>query len=652
MISKQTIDQIYQTAQIEDVIGDFVSLRKAGANLKGLSPFTNEKTPSFVVSPAKQIFKCFSSGKGGNIITFLKDQQGFDYVESLRYLARKYNIEIIETQQSAEEQAERSLRDSLFVINGFALDYFKKQLHDTDEGRTIALPYFVDRRKLTTDTISTFALGYCPRGGTAFSETAIAKGYDKKYLEDLGLTLLRGEHKVYDKLQNRIIFPIHNISGRIIGFAGRTLSTKKEIAKYINSPESLIYHKSRALYGIYQARQAINRQDECYLVEGYMDVIALHQHGITNAVASCGTALTRDQVSIIRRLTYTVTLFFDSDRAGQQATDRAIRIAVQEGMNVQVLPLPEGEDPDDFVRTRTASQRDEYISAHKQNFLTYLTHRLEESSKGDPFQITNGLKGICQILAYITDPNLLQLYINQLATHFKIDIGNLQTYLNNARELNAKLDRQKKLRISRTEAPKEKTNLEAVPKGESFEEQIIYSVQTELARLMVLYADCEIEIQWDENTEPKKTTVCEEVVEIINTYDIEPVSAIFDKIKNVSNELMEKDTLPTPDFFLKHEDTDIAHFAASSSLPPHKLDQWSAKDVDVIQKDTNLSEILHIELLRYKYWSLDHQRSLAYAQTKEEDFSITNPIHEKIVDDYMHLKAQLQQVSQHNYFYR
>ena len=346
MISKDTIDKVFEFSRVEEVISDFIALKKTGANFKGLSPFTNEKTPSFIVSPSKQIWKDFSSGKGGNVIAFLMEHEQFNYPESIRYLANKYNIEIIETAESTENVEERNERESLFIINSYALSYFEEIYSKNDRIKK----YLIDRG-LSESTIQNFSLGYSNDSQNEFYKSASNKGYSDNFLEETGLVLSTADKKI-DRFRGRIIFPIKSIAGRIVGFGGRIVDSTKKIAKYINSPESKIYNKSKTLYGIYESKQFIVRDDVCLLVEGYMDVIQLHEHGIKNVLASSGTSLTKDQIILIKRLTSNIIILFDGDQAGLSASLRSIDMILEEGLNVKICSFPDGEDPDSFVKKK------------------------------------------------------------------------------------------------------------------------------------------------------------------------------------------------------------------------------------------------------------------------------------------------------------
>lgn len=382
LISRQTIDAVFEAARVEEVIGDFVQLKKSGSNFKGLSPFTDERSPSFMVSPVKQIWKDFSSGKGGTAVSFLMEHEHFTYPEALRYLAKKYNIEIEETEQTDEDKAAMDLRESMFLVNSFAVEFFEGQLNESEEGKAIALSYFVERG-FTPETIKTFQLGYSPDQWQAFTDAALDKGYQLDFLEQTGLTIVK-EDKKFDRFKGRVMFPIHSLSGRILGFGGRILGSSKTAAKYLNSPESAVYSKSKVLYGIYFAKQQIAKEDNCYLVEGYTDVIQLHQKGITNVVSSSGTALTPEQIRLISRLTNNITVLFDGDAAGARAAMRGIDLILEQGMNVRVCSFPDGEDPDSFAKKHPKNVIDSYLKDNAKDFITYKATVLMAESNNDP----------------------------------------------------------------------------------------------------------------------------------------------------------------------------------------------------------------------------------------------------------------------------
>ncbi len=413
MITKATIDQVYETARLEEVIGDFVQLKKAGSNFKGLSPFSEERSPSFVVSPVKQIWKDFSSGKGGNVVAFLMEHEHFTYPEAIKYLAKKYNIEIEETEQSNEQKQAQDKRESLYLVSEFASSYFQNTLHNTDQGKAIGLSYFKERG-FTTETIKKFELGYSLDQWSAFTDAALKKGYNLEFLEATGLTIVK-ETKQFDRFKGRVLFPIQSMSGRVLGFGGRILTNDKKAAKYLNSPESDLYHKSKVLYGIYHAKQSIAKEDNCYLVEGYTDVIQFHQTGIKNVVSSSGTALTSDQIRLINRLTKNITVLFDGDAAGMRASLRGIDLILEQGMNVKVCTFPEGEDPDSFAKSNTLEELTAYLDQNAKDFIQFKASVLYESAKNDPIKKAETIRDIVNSIAKIPDRIKTEIYIQECA---------------------------------------------------------------------------------------------------------------------------------------------------------------------------------------------------------------------------------------------
>lgn len=411
MISKATIDTVYETARVEEVIGDFVQLKRAGTNFKGLSPFSDERSPSFMVSPVKQIWKDFSSGKGGNSVAFLMEHEHFTYPEAIRYLAKKYNIEIEETEQTDEEKINTDVRESMYLVSEFAKNYFHSTLFNSEEGKAIGYSYFKERG-FTNDTIKKFSLGYSPESWDAFTKEALGKGYKLEFLESTGLTIPRDD-RPFDRFKGRVMFPIQSMSGRVLGFGGRILTNDKKAAKYLNSPESDIYHKSKVLYGIFQAKQAIAKLNNCYLVEGYTDVIQFNQAGIENVVASSGTALTPDQIRLINRLTKNITVLFDGDAAGLRASIRGIDLILEEGMNVKVCAFPDGEDPDSFAKKTSYDDLVAYLENNAKDFIQFKASLLMNDAKNDPIKKADLIRDMVASISKIPDRIQREIYIQE-----------------------------------------------------------------------------------------------------------------------------------------------------------------------------------------------------------------------------------------------
>ncbi len=417
MIDRATVDRIMEAAQIVDVVSDFVTLRKAGVNYKGLCPFHDDRTPSFVVSPSKGLCKCFACGKGGNAVHFIMEHEQLSYPDALRYLARKYNIEIKERELTEEEKKAQDERESMFVVNEWACQFFRSQLHDTVDGRAIGMSYFRSRG-FRDDTIRKFQLGYCPSQRDACAREAKAKGYKEEFLLSTGLCYRRDNGQLQDRFSGRVIFPVHTLSGKVVAFGGRVLdaATKGVNVKYQNSPESAIYSKKKELYGLFLAKQAIVRHDLCFLVEGYTDVISMHQMGVENVVSSSGTALTTEQIRMIHRFTENITVLYDGDAAGIKASERGIDMLLAEGMNVKLLLLPDGDDPDSFARKHNASEYQSYLNGHQVDFIKYRTGLLLHEAQGDPIKLSRLASSIVHTISVIPDEITRSVYVRETAT--------------------------------------------------------------------------------------------------------------------------------------------------------------------------------------------------------------------------------------------
>ena len=431
MISKATIDQVFDTARVEEVIGDFVQLKKSGSNFKGLSPFSEERTPSFMVSPVKQIWKDFSTGKGGTSVSFLMEHEHFTYPEAIKYLARKYNIEIEETVQSDSDKEAAGERESMYLVSEFASKYYQNTLLKTDPGKAIGLSYFKERG-FTEETIKDFQLGYSTDAWSGLTDTALKKGYQLKYLESTGLSIVK-ETKQFDRFKGRVMFPIHSMSGRVLGFGGRILAKNEKAAKYLNSPESDIYHKSKVLYGIYYAKQTVAKEDNCYLVEGYTDVIQFHQKGIKNVVSSSGTALTPDQIRLINRLTKNITVLFDGDPAGIRAALRGIDLILEQGMNVKICTFPEGEDPDSFAKQNTLEELQAYLKENAKDFIAYKASLLMEEAQNDPVAKANLIRDMVTSISKVTDNIQREIYVRECSRIMDISEEVLVHYFHSSR---------------------------------------------------------------------------------------------------------------------------------------------------------------------------------------------------------------------------
>ncbi len=486
MISKSTIDQVFEASRVEEVLGDFVQLKKSGTNYKGLSPFTDERSPSFMVSPVKQIWKDFSSGKGGNVVAFLMEHEHFTYPEAIKYLAKKYNIEIEETEQSNEQKLQENEKESMYLVSEYASRYFQNILLKTEHGKAIGLSYFKERG-FTMDTIEKFQLGYCLDEWDAFTSEAIRKAYNLEYLEKTGLTIVKDE-KQFDRFKGRVMFPIHSMSGRVLGFGGRILTIDKKAAKYLNSPESEIYHKSKVLYGIYYAKQAIAKEDNCYMVEGYTDVIQFHQSGIENVVSSSGTSLTTEQIRLINRLTKNITVLFDGDAAGMRASIRGIDLILEQGMNVKVCVFPDGEDPDSFARKNSTTELREYLNENAKDFIEFKASLLYEDAKNDPVKRANLIQDMVSSISKIPNQIQQEVYVQECARIMDISEGVLFSTLSQilAKEGKAGAPQTKKAQP-----------MQVVREPESVKTRVdeLFELERKIISLLMLYGTVEEEFE-------------------------------------------------------------------------------------------------------------------------------------------------------------
>ncbi|MBA4746172.1 MAG: DNA primase [Muricauda sp.] len=485
MISKTTIDQVYETARLEEVIGDFVQLKKSGSNFKGLSPFTDERTPSFMVSPVKQIWKDFSSGKGGNVVAFLMEHEHFTYPEAIKYLAKKYNIEVEETEQTDEQKEQANERESMYLVSEYAQKYFTETLWNSEPGKAIGLTYFKERG-FTNETIKRFGLGYCLDEWEAFTKEALGKGYKLEFLEKTGLTIVKdkggGENRTFDRFKGRVMFPIHSMSGRVLGFGGRILTNDKKAAKYLNSPESEIYHKSKVLYGIYYAKQAIAKEDNCFLVEGYTDVIQMYQRGVENVVSSSGTALTPEQIRLINRLTKNITVLFDGDAAGLRASLRGIDLILEQGMNVKVCTFPEGEDPDSFAKNNTYEDVVLYLQENSKDFIQFKTSLLAKEAANDPIKRADTVRDIVNSISKIPDRIRQEIYVQECAKIMQISEDVLYNTL-------AQIDKKHQTEASK-KVKKEQKAFEVVKNDAVVEKvDVQYELERKIIEVLLLYGD-------------------------------------------------------------------------------------------------------------------------------------------------------------------
>lgn len=591
MIPKQTVDEILETARVEEVVGDFVNLKKRGANLLGLCPFHNEKTPSFTVSPTKGIYKCFGCGKAGGAANFIMDHEHYSYPEALKYLAEKYNIEIEEEEQTAEQIQQANEKESLFIVTQFAAEFFQQQLKETESGRAIGLSYFKERG-FREETIEKFKLGYSPDEWEAFTKAALDKGYKLDYLEKTGLTIVKGE-KHFDRFKGRVMFPIQNISGRVIGFGGRTLSADKKTAKYLNSPESEIYHKSRVLYGLNLAKKSIIEQDLCYLVEGYTDVISFHQNGVENVVASSGTSLTTEQIRLIKRYTPNITILFDGDTAGIKAAFRGIDMILEEGLNVKVLAFPEGEDPDSYARSKSMEELKRLLNEESQDFIRFKTSLLAQEVGQDPMKRASLIKEIVNSIALIPDPIARSVYVQESGDILDISEQALMSELNKVRRKSLSQKIQRKEREDRSPdstVTDENTFLEEKPKPR--EKPLIYQ-EEDIIRTLIKFGNEEVEMpKENEKDDPIFLSVAEYVIFEMEEDQLDFTHPLFNKIYALFKAAVEEEVALKENDLVANDDREISSFAIECLMDKYTLSvNWydkhqilTLKEEEILQK--------------------------------------------------------------------
>jgi len=602
MITRETVDNIISSAKIEEVIGDFISLRRRGVNLLGLCPFHNEKTPSFTVSPVKGIFKCFGCGKAGNAVGFIMEHEHLTYPEALRYLAKKYQIEIDEEEQTPEQIQEAGEKESLFNLNEFARKYFSAVLFETEEGKAVGLAYFRER-DIREDIIKKFQLGFSPDPWNAFSAHAIQEGYKKDMLLKTGLATEK-DGRLYDRFHSRVIFPIHSASGRTLGFGGRILSSDKSRAKYVNSPESEIYNKSKTLYGIYFARTEIARKDNCYLVEGYTDVISMHQSGIENVVASSGTSLTTDQVRMIQRYTSNITILYDGDPAGIKASFRGIDMVLEQGMNVRIVLFPDNEDPDSFARKHHPQETEKFINGNAVNFISFKTRLLLDETKNDPVKKAGLIKDIVASISLIPDAITRTLFIRECADMMDVSEQVLVNELNKIRRKRFN----KELQGGTDEIPEPEFSAPPQPLPEK-DTSSAESQEKEIMRLLLLYGTDIVHVeQTNDNKETVKVPVmvADYLVHDIRSDDIEFDNKVYAAIFNEYSAGLDSDQVPERSFFLGHEDKEIAYAAVDLVFNPYELSQnWLKHHVMIDIEEDGLIVRLDYALLSFKARKID-----------------------------------------------
>jgi DNA primase len=628
VIDNSTIDRIYAAADIVEVIGDYITLKRQGVNYQACCPFHNEKTPSFVVSPSKGIYKCFGCGKAGNAVTFVREHEGVSFAEALKIVGKKYGIEVQEREQSEEDIRRNNDRESMFALNAWAAEYFAKYLSGSDEGRTVGLSYFAQKRGFTDATIRKFGLGFCSADGEAMTMAALSAGYKKDFLLSTGLTLQReGDGKLRDRFRDRVMFPVHNISGRVVAFGGRTLRTDKSVAKYQNSPESDIYSKKRELYGLYFAKKSIQQLDFAIMVEGYTDVISMHQAGVENVVASSGTSLTTEQIQLLRRFTHNITVIYDGDSAGIHASLRGIDMILKEGMNVRVVLLPPEHDPDSFARAHSATELQNYIKDNEQDFISFKAKLMLESVGSDPIKRSEVIRDMVQSIVQVPDSIKRAIYIQECARIMSIDEQTLTAEVARQR-VSALGDKEASDFVRRQQA--EVRRQQVVNEVERYTQPIsagssIESLETELIKYLLLSG------HKDYHTLSGKDIVSVNVAtEIIDNVDKDGITFQNKDVQELYNTYrkywLEKgvgkeiDTL----LFTQHSNPNVCEkasdiIASDSNYVPSEI--WRKKDVHIESDEELLSVGVKKVLMLYRSKIIDKLIAEQNAMLNNEELS-------------------------------
>ena len=605
MIPKQTIDEIFHAARVEEVIGEFVTMKKSGSNYKAKSPFVDEKTPSFMISPAKQIWKCFSSGKGGNVVSFLMEHEHFSYVEALRWLANKYQIVIKEDrEQTPEELQQISIRENLSVINEFASKHFAENLHTNEQGRAIGLSYFKERG-FREDIITKFQLGYCLDESDGFTKKALERGYKLEFLEKAGLTKVK-DNRHFDFFRGRVMFPIHSVAGKVLGFGGRTLKTEKSVAKYFNSPETELYNKSKILYGLFFAKNSIIKHDRCFLVEGYTDVISLHQSGLENVVASSGTALTHDQIKLIKRYTENITILYDGDAAGIRASFRGIDMILEEGLNVKVVLFPDGDDPDSFAKKHSYSELESYIEKSSKDFVVFKSDILLKDAGGDPVKKAGLIRDIITSISVIPDAIKRQVYLRECSTMFGMEEQVIIGEINKLRRNKANTEAS---RVRVEDDPENHIPPEyAEPALTRKEIDLLYHQEYDVIRILLnyglLYVPSET-VEEDEEGNEKVVEVDMPVVQLIaseiESDELEFEHPVFKLIYEEMRDGVENGVLHEDSYFLRHSNPEIARVAADIMSDKHEVSpNWLEQGVHINREVDKLGQAVLSCIYSYK----------------------------------------------------
>lgn len=592
MIDHATIERIIDAAHISDVVSEFVTLKKRGVNQLGLCPFHNEKTPSFTVSPAKGIFKCFGCGKGGNSVNFIMELEQLSYPDALRWLAKKFHIEIEEKEESQEEKALKDERESMMIVSAFAQKYFSRFLLKENEGRTIGLSYLRERG-IRDDIITKFELGYCPDGKDTFTQAATREGYKMDFLEKTGLTIRRDDW-IRDRFGGRVIFPVHNVAGRVIAFGGRTLTNDKKVAKYLNSPESEIYHKGRTLYGIYQAKRQMTNQDKCYLVEGYTDVLSFHMAGIENVVASSGTSLTIDQIRLIRRFTPNITIIYDGDDAGIKASLRGIDMVLEEGINVKVLPLPRGEDPDTFARSMSASQLAEYIKTNETDFIKFKTQLLMGTVENDPVSKARLINEIVKSISVIPDNITRTIYIKECSRLMDVQEEVLYTEIRKIQNKQSEDQTRKDIQALQVQAAKP-----AAPVAEKKVSNPFETEERELLRILLKYFHQDVfEIEDEETKEIHTYSVGVYVLSELQNDGLVSVNPIVQTMIAAMEQNVDNKDFDPVKYFTQYPDQNVSQYTSSLLAEKYiESKRWS-KSGAFIESEQELLYVLVPKLIQ------------------------------------------------------
>ncbi len=624
MISKQTIDKIFSTIRVEEIVGEYVQLKRAGSNFKGLSPFHEEKSPSFVVSPSKQIWKDFSTGKGGTAISFLMEIENFTYPEAIRHAAKKYGIEIEEDQREFSEEAKnaQSEKDLLYKIHEVANDFYQNTLWENDEGRAIGLSYFRER-ELKDDIIKKFQLGFSPEKKNAFTEFAIEKGYTKEVLEKSGLSIFpENAPNGIDRFRERVMFPIHSFSGRVLGFGARILKNNIKTAKYLNSPETEIYHKSNVLYGLNQSKQAISRKNICLLVEGYMDVISLHMSGIENVVASSGTSLTTEQIKLIKRLTENVTILFDGDNAGIKASFRSIDMLLTEGMNIRVLLFPDGDDPDSFARKHPQEYVEKFIENQAMDFIDFKAEILLKEVGNDPIKKAEAIRDIVKSVGFVQNALKREVYLKEVSNKFGLSEQSLFNELDVQRQVNQNHN-QNTQQQKENAAP---VKMEIVPLDEEKGDPYLYDVlfmENKLVDHMLMFGDVVLKRKDDNNTD-YQITVIEEILHHFEEeqyqFLVKGNEIIIDQVK----EGIQNDELRSGSFFVSFMDEQITTKVVDALIPLDDLENWSSRNIHPPNYGDKVAEQIKGDVLLHKYRYIDYLIKETIAEL--EKYSITDEV--------------------------